>query len=242
MTVLPEVEAEMRRLVLRDGWKVETTARRFGMHHTVVRRVRSTDALEPKPAAKSILDPFKPYLVERLTEYPELTATRPHRAQGTRLRGWSSRPPPLREQDPRGPRTQGLTPRRDRARRAGAARLGGFGLLRVGSSMRPLSCFAMVLSCSRAIFVDFSLDATAHAAIRRPPGARASVRTARLTRRGPSRAARTAASTRVARGAVADPRASAARGHTGAACQRPLRARGDTAAERRGHPRAGPLR
>jgi hypothetical protein len=77
MTILPEVEAEIRRLVLRDGWKVETTARPFGVHHTVVRRViRSTDASEPKPAAKSILDPFKPYLVERLTEYPELTATR----------------------------------------------------------------------------------------------------------------------------------------------------------------------
>jgi hypothetical protein len=30
MTVLPEVEAEIRRLVLRDGWKIETTARRFG--------------------------------------------------------------------------------------------------------------------------------------------------------------------------------------------------------------------
>ena len=77
MTVLPEVEAEIRRLVLRDGWKVETAARRFGVHHTVVRRVtRTADAPEARPAAKSILDPFKPYLVERLTEYPELTATR----------------------------------------------------------------------------------------------------------------------------------------------------------------------
>jgi transposase len=33
-----------------------------------------------------------------------------------------------------------------------------FGQLRIGSTVRPLSCFAMVLSWSRAIFVDFSLD------------------------------------------------------------------------------------
>lgn len=76
MTVLPEVEAEIRRLVLRDGWKIETTARRFGVHHDVVRRViRAGDGPVPK-RAPSILDAFKPYLVERLAEYPELTATR----------------------------------------------------------------------------------------------------------------------------------------------------------------------
>lgn len=77
MTVPPEVEAEIRRLVLRDGWKIETTARRFGVHHTVVRRViTSSDETRPRGTPPSILEPFKPYLVERLAEYPELTATR----------------------------------------------------------------------------------------------------------------------------------------------------------------------
>ena len=35
---------------------------------------------------------------------------------------------------------------------------GSFGQLRIGATTRPLSCFAMVLSWSRAIFVDFALD------------------------------------------------------------------------------------
>ena len=33
-----EMRAEMRRLVIREGWKFETVARRFGVHHSVVRR------------------------------------------------------------------------------------------------------------------------------------------------------------------------------------------------------------
>ncbi len=32
------VRAEMRRLVLGEGWKICTVARRFSVHHTVVRR------------------------------------------------------------------------------------------------------------------------------------------------------------------------------------------------------------
>ncbi len=35
---------------------------------------------------------------------------------------------------------------------------GSFGWLRVGSTQRPLSCFVMVLSWSRALFFDFALD------------------------------------------------------------------------------------
>ena len=160
MTVLPEVEAEIRRLVLRDGWKVETAARRFGVHHTVVRRVtRTADAPEARPAAKSILDPFKPYLVERLTEYPELTATRlliELKERGyeggpaiirrfvSKIRVARSRKAYLRVETEPGEQAQ--------------VDWGSFGQMRIGSSMRPLSCFAMVLSWSRAIFVDFSLD------------------------------------------------------------------------------------
>ena len=35
---------------------------------------------------------------------------------------------------------------------------GSFGQMRIGNTTRPLSCFAMVLSWSRAIFIDFALD------------------------------------------------------------------------------------
>lgn len=160
MTVLPEIEAEIRRLVLRDGWKIETTARRFGVHHTVVRRVIATaDVTKQRGATPSILEPFKPYIVERIADYPELT--------GTRLfgelkdRGYTGGTAVLRRYV-----------RKIRVARARKAYLrietepgeqaqvdwGSFGHLRVGATTRPLSCFAMVLSWSRALFVDFSLD------------------------------------------------------------------------------------
>lgn len=159
MTVLPEVEAEIRRLVLRDGWKIETTARRFGVHHDVVRRViRAGDGLVPK-RAPSILDAFKPYLVERLAEYPELTATR--LLMELKDRGYTGGAAVIRR-----------FVRKIRVARSRKAYLrietepgeqaqvdwGSFGQLRIGSTTRPLSCFAMVLSWSRAIFVDFALD------------------------------------------------------------------------------------
>lgn len=159
MTVLPEVEAEIRRLVLRDGWKIETTARRFGVHHDVVRRViRAGDGPAPK-RAPSILDAFKPYLVERLAEYPELTATR--LLMELKDRGYTGGAAVIRR-----------FVRKIRVARSRKAYLrietepgeqaqvdwGSFGQLRIGSTTRPLSCFAMVLSWSRAIFVDFALD------------------------------------------------------------------------------------
>ncbi len=75
--IRPEMRAEMRRLVLGDGWKIETVARRFHVHHSVVRRAISDEPPpEHTPAAPSGLDTFKPYLLERLTAYPEMTATR----------------------------------------------------------------------------------------------------------------------------------------------------------------------
>ena len=74
--ITADMRAQMRRLVLVVRWRIETVARRFGVHHSTVRR-----ALDDAPAAAetpfpSAVDPFKPYIVHRLTEYPELTATR----------------------------------------------------------------------------------------------------------------------------------------------------------------------
>ena len=36
--IRPELRAQMRRLVLAEGWKIEAVARRYGVHHSVVRR------------------------------------------------------------------------------------------------------------------------------------------------------------------------------------------------------------
>src|SRR5271157_1025026 len=69
--------AEMRRLVLGEGWKICTVARRFSVHHTVVRRaVFGTTTDKAQATTPSALEPHKTYIVERLQKYPQLTAAR----------------------------------------------------------------------------------------------------------------------------------------------------------------------
>ncbi len=159
--ITPEIRATIRRLVLREGWKIETTARRFGVHHSVVRRALrdSKDPAEHRPAASSELDPFKEYLVQRLTEHPELTAVRLFlelqskgfpggiaqlRRYVAKVRAPRARKAYLRIETEPGEQAQ--------------VDWGSFGHWRVGNTQRPLSAFAMVMRWSRALYVDFSLD------------------------------------------------------------------------------------
>lgn len=72
----PEIRAAIRRLVLRERWRIETVARRFGVHHSTVRRALETEADNAPASPVSVLDPFKPYIIERLTAAPELTSIR----------------------------------------------------------------------------------------------------------------------------------------------------------------------
>ena len=76
--ILPETKAEIRRLVLADGWKIETVARRFGVHHSVVRRATRTEPVaERSPVPPSALEPFKPYIVSGHEDPQVSGASRP---------------------------------------------------------------------------------------------------------------------------------------------------------------------
>jgi transposase len=155
----PELEAEIRRLVLREGFKVQTVARRFGVHHSVVRRVilQSGEKLPRVPT--SHLDPYKPYILSRLSEHPELTAMRlffevrerGYPGSAVIVRRWVHKVRASRA------RKAYLRVETEPAEQA-QIDWGSFGQMRIGSTTRPLSCFAMVLSWSRALFVDFALD------------------------------------------------------------------------------------
>jgi len=158
--ITAEMRAEMRRLVLVEHWRVETVARRFGVHHSVVRRALRDDAPAAAPAlAPSVLDPFKPFIVERLTDLPLLTGTR--LLGELRERGYTRGLAILRRyvaqvRQPR-PRKAYLRVEVEPGEQA-QVDWGSFGHLRIGTTQRPLSVFAMVLSWSRALFLDFSLD------------------------------------------------------------------------------------
>jgi len=157
--ITAEMRAEMRRLILVEGWRIETVARRFGVHHGTVRRALCDDPPGANVVAKSGLDPFKPYVIQRLTELPELTATRLF--SELKARGYPRSITLLRDYVAK--------VRRPRARKAylrvepepgeqAQVDWGSFGHLRVGSTQRPLSVFSMVLSWSRTLFIDFSFD------------------------------------------------------------------------------------
>jgi transposase-like protein len=158
--ITPEIRATIRRLVLREGWKIETTARRFGVHHSVVRRAlrELEQPADRRPTAPSELDPFKEYLVQRLTEHPELTAVRLFLE--LQLRGFTGGIAQLRRYvaQVRAPRARKAYLRIE-TKPAEQAQVdwGSFGHWRVGSTQRPLSAFAMVMRWSRALYVDFSL-------------------------------------------------------------------------------------
>jgi transposase len=153
------VRAEMRRLVLGEHWRVGTVARRFGVHHSVVRRAVFDAEDKRRLPAKSVLDPYRAYLVERIEKYPELTATR--LLAELRERGYEHGVAVLRRYiiHLRGPRARKayLRVEVDRGEQA-QVDWGSFGHMRIGTTQRPLSVFVMVLSWSRALFLDFSLD------------------------------------------------------------------------------------
>jgi transposase len=157
--ITPELRAEIRRLVTREGWKIETVARRFGVHHSTVRRALHDGPQEEVKAVPSALDPFKPYIVSRLTAHPRLTARRllaELKERGCTLGVHQLRRFLARIRMPRDRKVYlriEVEPG-DQAQVDWAS----FGQLRVGATHRPLSAFLMVLSWSRALYVDFSLD------------------------------------------------------------------------------------
>jgi len=154
------VRAEMRRLVLGEGWKICTVARRFSVHHTVVRRAVLDRPLEKARVAQtSALEPHKAYIVERLEKFPQLTAAR--LMLELRERGYDLGIAILRRYiaKVRGPRERKAYLRVEVGPGEQAqVDWGSFGWMRIGNTQRPLSCFVMVLSWSRALFFDFALD------------------------------------------------------------------------------------
>ena len=153
------MRAEMRRLVLGEGWRIGTVARRFSVHHSVVRRAIRSDGAAARPVAASALEPHKAYIVERLGKYPELTATR--LILELRDRGYQRGIAIVRRfvAQVRGPKPKKAYLRVETMPGEQAqVDWGSFGWLRIGSTQRPLSCFAMVLSWSRVLFLDFALD------------------------------------------------------------------------------------
>ena len=156
-----ETEAMILRYFHAEHWKVGTIARQLHIHHSVVRRVLGLrdDGMASRPLRAQMIDPYLPFVLKTLEEYPTLRATRLY--EMVRKRGFVGSQSHFRR-----------VIRRHRPARRMEAYLrlrmlpgecaqcdwGSFGHLMIGRARRPLSGFVMVLAHSRDIYLRFFLD------------------------------------------------------------------------------------
>jgi transposase len=149
--------AEIRRLHEAEKWPVGTIAKHLNLHHQTVERALGRKLFSTW-TRKSKVDPYKPLILEILDKHPKLRATRIFGM--VRERGYPGGVEQVRRfvahVRPK-PRTAYLR-LRTLPGEQGQVDWANFGTLQVGHAKRPLSCFLMVLSWSRAMDARFFLD------------------------------------------------------------------------------------
>ena len=162
MGIPPELEAQILRLHHVEKWLVGTIARQLRVHHGTVTRVLEQAGLPRTDAPRrvSMVDPYRPFILETLQQYPDLTASRLF--EMARERGYDGGPDHFRHIiaciRPR-PHAEAFLRLRTLAGDQGQVDWAAFGKHTIGHARRPLMGFVMVLSWSRQIFLRFFLDA-----------------------------------------------------------------------------------
>ena len=161
MAIDKEVEAKILRYHFVEQWRPGTIATQLGIHHGVVERVLAHAGLPKveRTNRASIIDPYLPFIIETLREFPKLTAARLY--EMAKQRGFKGGPSQFRQ------RISELRPRplpeaylRLKTLPGEEAQVdwGHFGHIQIGNAKRPLMAFVMVLSWSRRIFLQFYLN------------------------------------------------------------------------------------
>lgn len=161
MAISKETEAKILRYHFVEKWKVGTISHQLGVHHSTIDRVLAHAGLPKVERAQqtSIIDPYLPFIIETLAEFPTLTAARLF--EMAKQRGYPGGPSLFRE------RISQLRPRKQPEAYLRLKTLPGeqaqvdwghFGHIQIGKARRPLMAFVMVLSWSRKIFLRFYLN------------------------------------------------------------------------------------
>lgn len=159
MRLDPHREAHILRLFHAEKWPIGAIARQLGLHHTTVRRAvaRSGDmpVERPRPAR---IDPFLPFILKMLEQYPTLTSSRLF--QMVKERGYVGSQDHFRHRlalhRPAKP-TEAYLRLRTLPGEQAQVDWGHFGYFQIGKARRPLMAFVMVLSYSRMIYLRFFL-------------------------------------------------------------------------------------
>ncbi len=162
MTIGLDLAARIRRLYELEHWRVGTIATQLHVHRDTVRRVlhKQGSAAAGVPLRRSLLEPYRDFIVQTLHKHPTLTASRlfdmvcerGYAGQRSHFRHLVSalRPRPSAEAFLRLRTLPGEEMQID---------WGHFGHLQIGAARRPLMGFVAVLSYSRRVFLRFSLNA-----------------------------------------------------------------------------------
>jgi transposase len=162
MALSPEIEAQILRYYHAERWRIGTIATELQVHRDSVARVLAQaglPALEPvrRPSA---IDPYLPFILETLTQFPRLRASRVY--DMVKGRGYPGRPDHFRHliarHRPR-PKAEAYLRLRTLPGEQMQVDWGHFGHLEIGRARRPLMGFVAVLSWSRQIFLRFYLGA-----------------------------------------------------------------------------------
>ncbi len=160
--ITPDVAAHIRRLYYAEHWRIGTIASELGVHHATVVRVLGREGLRGagvRPVRATALDPYKAVVADVLAQHPRLRATRLHAM--LQARGYPGGVVAVRRYvravRPR-PRAEAYLRLQTLPGEQGQVDWGHFGTLTVGHARRPLVCFVLVLSWSRALYARFALD------------------------------------------------------------------------------------
>jgi len=157
--ISPEARVQIRRYFYAEHWKIGTIAEQLGLHADTVRDAIEAERFHPAQQLRaSILDPYLEFVRQTLDQYPQLRATRLHQMIGDR--GYTGSIEQLRRAVAR------LRPKRTEAflrlhafpAEQAQADWANFGHVMVGRAKRPLSCFVITLSWSRALYLEFFFD------------------------------------------------------------------------------------
>jgi len=174
MAIDQQTETMILRYHFVELWRVGTIAKQLGIHHGVVERVLSQAGMPKvqRTQRPSIIDPYLPFIIETLAQFPSLSAARLY--EMACQRGFSGCQSYFRQ------RISELRPRKlpeaylrlkTLPGEQGQVDWGHFGHFQVGRARRPLMAFVMVLSWSRQIFLRFYLNAQMESFLRGHVGA-----------------------------------------------------------------------
>jgi len=156
-----ELKAKIRRLFHAERLPIGTLARMLGLHHSTVRRALLVDGvpLAAIPTRPSKLDPYVPFVIDALSRYPGISASRLY--EMVRERGYEGRPDHFRAMVARHrkPKPSEAFVRRSTLRGEEAqVDWAHFGRIEVDGASRPLVAFVLVLSWSRWAHLRFGVD------------------------------------------------------------------------------------